>query len=350
VSATSTEAAVGEPRPRVRHCGRGAGILFAAVLIVLTFVPQQIATDPQGGTQIRWRWHAPLEAQQTLDALKAESSVSPKRIEAAGEDVVVAWAVALGPAAVAVVVLLGSVCPAALRGLLLWLGGLGLVLLNVAALTVLRAAAAGIPVPPVDLLCLAAGPLVFMAAGGHGAALRRGGGFASRCASGFASLLAVAAVAGIVVFGMQAHQLHDKALQMAAAAGVPSVATAANLQTVLEIMGWAAAGLLGAAVVLGLINLVAGSRGLGGLGYLLGLLGVLVVMGTIVIDPLLANLQALGDASSAAGQAVGPDALRGFGKVAHDVVPAGVGIALVFAGWGAMFLRDRPRDRLVVDV
>jgi hypothetical protein len=315
------------PQPAaVRHYGRGVGITFGILLLLVTFVPTQIrppspAVAPgTAGTSIAiaWPWEAAQKA--TVDQTHE-------------------WVKFLLPAIAGVLAILGACLPSPGRGLLLWLAGLGLLLYEF-LYGIFRTLAAGLPVALEGYLFLAVPPLVYMVVGGHGTAMRRAGKIGSRLAAGLPTLLALGAFGVLlaVVLPQQGQSMEMITRTLAVSARVPITASIGNpvwVDTVLKILAWAGMGLLGLSLLLGLINLFTGSRGAGVGGYTLGLLGILALMANVVVDPvvpLIQNVQVV----------VKMDYLCGFGKTVHDLVPLLFGIALVTCGWGSMCKRDVP--------
>jgi hypothetical protein len=256
--------------------------------------------------------------------------VTDEVMDKARRNVVTAWVMALLPAGVGLLAVLGACLPSPVRGIFLWLGGLALMYLVELWPTITGGLWCSKSLD--EWLLLAFPALLFMVVGGHGATMRRSGKIGSRLGVGLATL-AVMAVIGIVL----AIQLPKQAAtldQFGIAA--PTTFPQQWLPVSLAVLAWAFLGLMGVSLLLGLVNLFAGSRGVGIGGYVCGLLAVIAVALTIL-------LSAGAGIADNAGEIIRSDLFCGIGKAVQVLLPAIFGMILVLSGWGSAWKLDRRR-------
>ncbi len=303
----------------VRHYGRGVGITLGILLLLFLVLPQKIAPPAQGvqGSTINVTW--PWE--------KAVKAAKPVQTQA--------WVRYLLPGFAALLVIIGACLPSPVRGLFIWLAGMVL-LLTMQLWGIFAGGGAG-GRQVLFWLLLAMTPSLFMIIGGHGAAMRRAGKIGSRLGAGLPTLVVLAAIATALVIQLPKQQV---AMGQFIPGGTMPSSGVTQLANLLVALAWGFAGLVGISVLLGLVNLFAGNRGVGIGGYVCGILGFFAFAAMLIVPSVVwvaTNAQM--------AVRVWPDLLCGGGALAHQLAPMIFGLILVLTGWGSMWKLDRPAGR-----
>ena len=244
-----------------------------------------------------------------------------------------AWVRYLLPGFAALLVIIGACLPSPVRGLFIWLAGMVL-LLTMQLWGIFAGGGAG-GMPVLFWLLLAMTPSLFMIIGGHGAAMRRAGKIGSRLGSGLPTLVVLAAIATALAIQLPKQQATMG--QFIPGATMPSFG-ATWLVNLSAGLAWAFVGLVGVSVLLGLVNLFAGNRGVGIGGYVCGILGFIAFAAMLIVPCVVGIVQN-------AQVAVRSDLLCGGGALVHMLVPDIFALMLILTGWGSMWKLDRPAGR-----